>query len=169
MLTNFVVPVDSAWIECWWGRGGMSILLPLVHRLFSYTFAPLIGFHIWNQALMKDGIVSVTKLSILNSNWKIVFVRFRLHSLFSSLSLCCRDEIVFLIFLCLMRSWWYRCLWSPVHLLCFIVEQDGTTVKVSKASGHPVVWMTEENYMFRLSSFQGIFLAIECSILFWIV
>ncbi|XP_059164169.1 methionine--tRNA ligase, mitochondrial-like [Physella acuta] len=31
---------------------------------------------------------------------------------------------------------------------------DGSTVKISKASGHPVTWFEENNYMFRLSEFQ---------------
>ncbi|BFZ06033.1 hypothetical protein BsWGS_09072 [Bradybaena similaris] len=31
---------------------------------------------------------------------------------------------------------------------------DGSTVKVSKESGHPVSWTEEKNYMFRLSEFQ---------------
>ncbi|KAL0222421.1 hypothetical protein RCL1_002275 [Eukaryota sp. TZLM3-RCL] len=33
-------------------------------------------------------------------------------------------------------------------------EKDGELIKVSKESGHPVIRFTEENYMFRLSSFQ---------------
>lgn len=32
---------------------------------------------------------------------------------------------------------------------------DGATYKVTTESGHPVEWTTEENFMFRLSSFQG--------------
>ncbi|KAK7489324.1 hypothetical protein BaRGS_00019432 [Batillaria attramentaria] len=34
------------------------------------------------------------------------------------------------------------------------VTSDGNNVKVSVASGQPVTWMTEENYMFRLSAFR---------------
>nr|KAG5701423.1 hypothetical protein BaRGS_032755 [Batillaria attramentaria] len=34
------------------------------------------------------------------------------------------------------------------------VTSDGNNVKVSVASGQPVTWMTEENYMFRLSAFK---------------
>lgn len=31
---------------------------------------------------------------------------------------------------------------------------SGKTVKVSAESGHPVEWSEEQNYVFRLSSFQ---------------
>ncbi|XP_063978535.1 methionine--tRNA ligase, mitochondrial-like [Diachasmimorpha longicaudata] len=33
-------------------------------------------------------------------------------------------------------------------------KPDGSTIKISSASGNPVEWMEEENYKFRLSSFQ---------------
>lgn len=34
------------------------------------------------------------------------------------------------------------------------VDKDGHPIKVSKESGHPVEWVREENYMFKLSAFQ---------------
>eukprot|EP00944_MAST-04C_sp_MAST-4C-sp1_P009057 g9057.t1 len=33
-------------------------------------------------------------------------------------------------------------------------ESTGSEIKVSTESGHSVIWLSEENYMFRLSSFQ---------------
>ncbi|XP_064615166.1 methionine--tRNA ligase, mitochondrial-like [Liolophura sinensis] len=34
-----------------------------------------------------------------------------------------------------------------------LVDKDGVTTKISSESGQPVEWMTEENYMFKLSKF----------------
>ncbi|KAH6939132.1 hypothetical protein HPB50_016104 [Hyalomma asiaticum] len=36
-----------------------------------------------------------------------------------------------------------------------VKQADGTSQKVSVESGHPVEWMEEKNYLFRLSHFQG--------------
>ena len=33
-------------------------------------------------------------------------------------------------------------------------EETNSEIKVSAESGHPVVWLSEENYMFRLSAFE---------------
>ena len=46
-------------------------------------------------------------------------------------------------------------------LMFFFVGQDGHPIKVSKESGHPVEWVREENYMFKLSAFQGVWLSFR--------